>query len=298
MASNRNAPFLLLLLGVSVAVRLGADEHTQLNKRRPVVGSIGFKENRGKFVAPMLVPEAVESAMAAMVRLCACYSPKDSQPNNCITLTAVGTGGRFVTNLHALDGLKKTLKTDSASCEKPFFFIPSEKGIQRIEIPETLRIGKRPKDLTDKKNHTWDLAQIRIPELKDVKPLNLSPEDGPTVNTVAYHIGFPRNFGLRPLQACVSFGKVKEIKSLYFESDFLGVIGTSGGPVLDEQGHITGIFWGKEPTPREDPLLGFASPKFKEAQNNNTGFKDRQYPETSYSIPVTVLRDFLKDSLP
>lgn len=285
-----------------------------------------FKEGFGLEAKEFLLPNQIPTKIAevghdSVRKFCVCTLSAE----NCLTSFAVTNDGVFMTNEHALEmftkSFKDTKKMYYLETGKPCPYV----GVVMVEPPNTvmqvkitdIKRGSWPAPKADAKqagydpdtyyqgkggNHTNDLATFKV-EVIPTSQVRPKPPGGPLVTKAielsddsafvgqkVFHLGFPqigaRVQGLDPLPQ-VSGGAISALNGVNIEADFLGTFGTSGGPVLDEQGKLLGVFWGKEATFRES----FRSGEMMASINKYGHPRER-----SYVIPLANVKAFIEAS--
>lgn len=197
------------------------------------------------------VPDKVALATKSVTRLCVC----DSDPYaDCITITALGERGDFITNRHAFDFFRRAhnYTTINGSCsagqrarafDAKGYFVPVTFSIKRMHpLTDTVEsLKETPFPSYESEDHDWDQIVLHIPEIENIPPLKLDVSD-PQPGDEIFLIGFPRGETLqRPYQPLVSQGHVRQVLPHIMDGDYFSKNGTSGGPVLNGEGRMVGL---------------------------------------------------------
>ncbi len=276
--------------------------------------SLNFKRGKSRFLTDNEIPESIKKARNSMKPICRCIVGKYT----CSTVWSVAKGGYFVTNLHVAENgtlAEEYYQKDLPEhCNGKFKWVSlNEKG---ETIPVNIKVvkkGKRPKNRKpdhmgiDNYERNWDLVYLKIEGLESTPPLQFAKEDIQVGDTL-YHLGYGIGHMRHDKIANVSRGKVlysgnidevkkvnhremfaKDNKDKGYIGNFLGVNGTSGGPVINKKGEVVGVFWGKDATWRES----FKTQKmFDELKNGSYAYPE----EISYFIPAQKVKEFVKSS--
>jgi S1-C subfamily serine protease len=267
----------------------------------------GYGQPEKQFLASEKVPAIVLAKInGAVRRLCVCKI----EIGNCVTAFAA-VREQFLTNEHAINVLAEKQEElilhpkTKTKCDGEFLV----QGPRGKAIPVKLSVLKRGKvheqsapdkisswfpakyfstKTEDYSDHTQDLALVR---LEGIKAQPLLAETELKTGEKIYHAGFPihpRYLSYDQDKPVISEGTVLALTARNNEADFLGVNGTSGGPVVNASGDLVGVFWGKERTWREEPLNLNVETKAK-------FFAKYGYPrERSFFMPVEAVINFLK----
>ncbi len=273
-----------------------------------------FPLEPSRFLERKQVPEHILNlAKQSTRRLCTC----NVSFSNCITIFAITDGGVFITNEHAVQFLESNLRARKEDptryggppCKYDYVAV-DDSGTKVPVTPRFVKRGAHKRNANDVGMSLWkpsehfklktedfedrttDLATLEITELETAMAIPYAKEKLRT-GSLVYHFGFPAvNTGepsketLDPfdLIPSVSSGQVSSIAPKNVEGTFLGIEGTSGGPVVSEKGELVGIFWGKALTWRES----LDTPEIKHYLDEN-GYP----PERSFFIPAEYVKEFL-----
>lgn len=253
------------------------------------------------------LPKTIQDvARTSLRKLCVC----EITLGTCYTVFAYREG--FLTCAHALEVLEQAAQTyekdTGKKCENKFLILEPDSKASPVNVVLEKR-GAWPKrpgmfmmttwkpenhfaiPLDQIADHRSDLAYLKVTGLRVPAVPLVGGEAQFKKGQKVYHLGFSNGPGLsdqfkasgNPFPQ-VSSGEIRDIKSKNIEADFLGVPGTSGGPVLSEGGKLLGVFWGKQQTYRES-LLSLKPNAFVEQHG---------YPrERSYFIPIDAVDSFL-----
>lgn len=243
------------------------------------------------FLTSQSVPKNILEASKSVRNICFCKNSDFT----CATMTAIGKG-RFVTNEHALEGLLRD-KTRFESEKKTacgWYVATPNFGAEKINL-QVLARGYWDHDVSGSDlNHSRDLSFIYIPELEQDQSFLMPASKDIRHNEKVFVMGYPIQnryipFSRKNLEPAISDGVVTSIYETNASADFVGVNGMSGGPVVNENGELVGIFWGKESNKRDDSL--WESNALKRSAQGKPLLPDELPRETSYFIPVKYIID-------
>lgn len=299
---------MLLFIVAGCATRPAVPEPAPSLEEGIVGGKLeGFGLPEKQFLPTAQIPKKVlDKIVGAVRRLCVCRVA----PRNCITVFS-GTKDEFLTNEHALNLLAGMKKGDVANPDEiapcvSEFVVHDMNGKTvpvKLSVLKRGKVGDRAHEVGQSRwypakyysikteeysDHRQDLALIR---LKGITSKPLLAETDLKEGERVFHAGYsmhPRYAPYDQPYAAISDGRVIKITSKNIESDFLGVNGTSGGPVVNANGDLVGVFWGKERTWREEPFT-------YNVENKTKFFQKYGYPrERAFFVPVSAVIEFLK----
>jgi hypothetical protein len=232
-----------------------------------------------KFLNPRSVASPIKTCSESLVRLCSFPDPKNTL-YACNTYFSLGNG-LFLTNLHALfAGEPKFVKLAMANPDKFFksryMYMPTKEGFKKVTVKVVNRPDKLPADLEETNNHSWDLVRVQIEELRDIPGIEMSSAP-PRIGDELFHMGFELVQEISNLDPKISRGPLLSISEPSYIGGFYGANGTSGGPVVNRDCKLIGVFWGKLP----------------EGVSSNWDCSQLK-SHTSYFIPIAEVKKFLK----
>lgn len=254
------------------------------------------------FLKPTQIPKLIRTASESVKELCYCGINSE----NCITITAIGLNGRFVTCEHAVEvllSIKQDYDENPAECLGSglgFYTIGLDHKPQKTNI-EIKKLGywNGQANSTVHQTHDRDLAILEIAALADTPPLKIASSNSVGTGQKVFHIGFPtfnrrleKVYSVNTSGPKVSEGTITSLGEREGVGNFLGAPGTSGGPVLNSSGELVGLFWGKESTFREQ--LIYTADDLELLNKYLNGRRLRIPFERSYFVPVDPVRQFIE----
>jgi hypothetical protein len=246
----------------------GQNHHCKLDRVKLVPGKF--------FLAKSRIPPAIKAASRSVKSICWCKNSGDT----CATFTSIGQG-RFITDQHVMDSFQGDI-SQNHDCG----WVVAEKNNQSAPINlRIVRTGRWDKDPQGRDhNHSRDICVVEILELRDVPAIRMASNASIRSGTAVYHLGYPAGrlpyvpFDRAANTPLVSKGSITNLTQYNGEGDFIGVNGTSGGPIVNTGGELVGLFWGKEATKRDSEMFDASS------------LPSVGPPEKSYFIPLQYVQ--------